>query len=149
MTLQAKPAVATDDFDERRLTVAAGLAERKLDGFLAAFSPNLRYLSGFTGSNGNLLIAPGAAILFTDPRYSIQAAEETACSVRIAKGPLVGEVAAAIRKLRLKNCARACPWGRLSIRRRGGSSDCAWSNRRGKSSASAAPWSSTRAHSNT
>jgi Xaa-Pro aminopeptidase len=102
MTLQAKPAVATDDFDERRLTVAAGLAERKLDGFLAAFSPNLRYLSGFTGSNGNLLIAPGAAILFTDPRYSIQAAEETACSVRIAKGPLVGEVAAAIRKLRLK-----------------------------------------------
>ena len=102
MTLQTKPAVATDDFEERRRTVAVGLAERKLDGFLAAFSPNLRYLSGFTGSNGNLLIAPGAAILFTDPRYSIQAAEETACSVRIAKGPLVMEVAAAIRRLGLK-----------------------------------------------
>jgi Xaa-Pro aminopeptidase len=82
--------------------VAAGLAERKLDGFLAAFSPNLRYLSGFTGSNGNLLIAPETAILFTDPRYAIQAAEETGCRVRIAKGRLVLDVAAAIGRLGLK-----------------------------------------------
>jgi Xaa-Pro aminopeptidase len=102
MTLQAAPKTS-NEFEERRRAVAEGLAERKLDGFLAAFSPNLRYLSGFTGSNGNLLIAPGAANLFTDPRYSIQAAGEAAgCSVRIAKGPLVMEVAAAIRRLRLK-----------------------------------------------
>jgi len=102
MTLQPRPTAATNEFEERRRAVAAGLAERKLDGFLAAFSPNLRYLSGFTGSNGNLLIAPDAAILFTDPRYSIQAAEETSCAVRIAKGPLVVEVAAAIGRLGLK-----------------------------------------------
>jgi Xaa-Pro aminopeptidase len=102
MMLQPRPGAASNEIEERRRAVAAGLAERKLDGYLAAFSPNLRYLSGFTGSNGNLLIAPGAAILFTDPRYSIQAAEEASCGIRIAKGPLVMEVAAAIRKLGLK-----------------------------------------------
>ncbi len=67
-----------------------------------AFSPNLRYLTGFTGSNGNLLITPDRAILFTDPRYTIQAANETACQVRIAKGPLAAAVSAAIRRMKLR-----------------------------------------------
>ena len=56
-------------FAERRARVAAALAARKLDALLVAFSPNLRYLSGFTGSNAALLILPGQSILFTDPRY--------------------------------------------------------------------------------
>jgi Xaa-Pro aminopeptidase len=82
--------------------VASGLAERKLDGLLVAFSPNLRYLTGFTGSNGSLLVLGGKSILFTDPRYQIQAAQEVACRVKIAKGPLLADVAAAIARLRLK-----------------------------------------------
>ena len=90
------------EFETRRQTVAAGLAERKLDALLVAFSPNLRYLSGFTGSNGNLLLLPGGSILFTDPRYQIQVAQETTCQVRIARGPLVADVVAAIRRLGLK-----------------------------------------------
>ena len=48
--------MASDEFEERRRAVAAGLSERRLDGFLAAFSPNLRYLSGFTGKVGDLII---------------------------------------------------------------------------------------------
>ena len=56
--------MATSEFDLRRKAVASGLAERKLDALLVAFSPNLRYLSGFTGSNGNLLVLPDRAILF-------------------------------------------------------------------------------------
>ena len=48
------------EFSGRRDAVAAGLDERKLDALLVAFSPNLRYLTGFTGSNGNLLITPGS-----------------------------------------------------------------------------------------
>jgi Xaa-Pro aminopeptidase len=82
--------------------VAGGLAGRKLDGLLVSFGPNLRYLSGFTGSNGLLLMTPGKAILFTDPRYTIQAGQESTCQVRIAKGPLVEEVVDAIGKLNLK-----------------------------------------------
>ena len=46
---------AAGEFDSRRYLVSAGLAARKLDALLVAFSPNLRYLTGFTGSNGCLL----------------------------------------------------------------------------------------------
>ena len=91
--------VPSSEFDERRRTVGAGLAERKLDCMLVAYGPNLRYLSGFTGSNGNLLVLPGQSILFTDPRYQIQAGQEVTCKVRIVTGPLIEAVAGAIAKL--------------------------------------------------
>lgn len=94
--------MASSEFEARRETVASGLAERKLDALLVAFSPNLRYLSGFTGSNGNLLLTLERSILFTDPRYRIQSAQETTCEVRIVKGPLTVALTAAIAKLGLR-----------------------------------------------
>jgi Xaa-Pro aminopeptidase len=90
------------EFESRRKAVQTGLAARKLDALLVSFSPNLRYLSGFTGSNGALLILPGKSILFTDPRYEIQAAQESTCRIRIVKGPLVIGLLAAIQKLGLR-----------------------------------------------
>jgi len=103
----SKPAAASDlisgnEFEARRRTVSAGLDGRKLDALLVAFSPNLRYLSGFTGSNGNLLLTPQRSILFTDPRYRIQSALETTCEVRIVKGPLAVAIGTAIARLRLR-----------------------------------------------
>jgi Xaa-Pro aminopeptidase len=91
--------MASSEFELRRQTVADGLAARKLDALLVSFSPNLRYLSGFTGSNGALLVLPGKSILFTDPRYTIQASQEVTCRVRIATGPLLLDVATAIQRL--------------------------------------------------
>jgi Xaa-Pro aminopeptidase len=61
--------MVNNEFEERRVVVSGGLAARKLDALLVSFGPNLRYLSGFTGSNGSLLVLPDKAILFTDPRY--------------------------------------------------------------------------------
>jgi Xaa-Pro aminopeptidase len=94
--------VANNEFEQRRQTAASGLAERKLDGLMVSLGPNLRYLSGFTGSNGLLLVLPGKSILFTDPRYTIQAGQESTCEIRIAKGPLIVDVVAAIAKAGLK-----------------------------------------------
>jgi Xaa-Pro aminopeptidase len=94
--------VSDNEFERRRESVAAQFPERKLDGFVVSFSPNLRYLTGFTGSNGNLLLLPGNAILFTDPRYRIQASQEVTCRVHISKGPLVPDVVGAIAKLGLR-----------------------------------------------
>ena len=94
--------MAINEFEQRRETVASRLAGRKLDGLLVSFGPNLRYLSGFTGSNGLLLMTPGRSVLFTDPRYTIQAGQESTCEVWIAKGPLVEEVVDAFAKLGLK-----------------------------------------------
>lgn len=88
--------------EQRRQSVAAALPGRKLDCLLVAFSPNLRYLSGFTGSSGVLLILPGRSTLFTDPRYRIQAAQESTCKIRIAKGPLVLDLLATLGKSGVK-----------------------------------------------
>ena len=90
-----------NEFEARRWAVAEGLAERKLDAMLIAGGPNLRYLSGFTGDNGNLLLTADRAILFTDPRFEIQAAAETTCQVKISKGPLPLDVIAAVKRMRL------------------------------------------------
>ena len=86
-----------------------------LDALLVAFSPNLRYLTGFTGSNGNLLLTPDRAILFTDPRYQIQAGQETTCQVKIAKGALVLDIAAAVKKLRLRRIGYEPPLGTAGL----------------------------------
>lgn len=85
-------------YEERREAVASGLAGHKLDALLVSGGPNLRYLSGFTGDNGYLLVLAGRTILFTDPRFAIQAAQEVTCPVRIAKGPLVLDVLAAVKR---------------------------------------------------
>lgn len=45
------------------------LSQQGVDGLLVSQPENRRYLSGFTGSAGYLLISPGAALLATDFRY--------------------------------------------------------------------------------
>jgi Xaa-Pro aminopeptidase len=76
--------------------------ELKLDALLVSGLPNIRYLCGFTGDNGLLLVTPGSQILFTDPRYTSQAAEECTCEVQtITKTPLDQAALRTIRKKRL------------------------------------------------
>ena len=77
--------------------------ELKIDALLVSGLPNVRYLSGFTGDNALLLIAPESTTLYTDPRYTIQASEECTCRIHIAtKGPLDAAVSDAIRRRRIK-----------------------------------------------
>ncbi len=61
---------------------------------LVTHLPDLRYLSGFTGSSAALAITRRAARLFTDGRYTAQAAEEVkAAQVEIVAGsPAVSAV---------------------------------------------------------
>ena len=54
----------------------AALQEQELDGLLVSAPENRRYLSGFTGSAGNLLITQQDAVLTTDFRYTEQAANQ-------------------------------------------------------------------------
>jgi Xaa-Pro aminopeptidase len=48
------------------------------DGLLVTHLPDVRYLSGFTGSNAALVLTGGKAVLFTDGRYTAQAKTEVA-----------------------------------------------------------------------
>jgi Xaa-Pro aminopeptidase len=52
------------------------LVEKGLDGFLVTGSENRRYLSGFTGSYGALLIGMDRALIITDFRYLSQVMDE-------------------------------------------------------------------------
>lgn len=47
-----------------------------LDGVLVSFDRNFRFLTGFTGDAGALLVSRGDAVLLTDSRYIESAAEE-------------------------------------------------------------------------
>ncbi len=63
---------------QRRDRLAACLVERGLDAFLVSDLVNVRYLTGFTGSNAALLVFPGDTppVLATDSRYRTQAARQ-------------------------------------------------------------------------
>jgi Xaa-Pro aminopeptidase len=52
------------------------LAERELDRFLVTDLTNVRYLTGFTGTNGACVCGPGVRLFFTDFRYTERAAAE-------------------------------------------------------------------------
>jgi len=52
------------------------LAENALDALLITHLPNIRYLCGFTGSAGVLVVSEKSKIFFTDSRYTIQAHAE-------------------------------------------------------------------------
>ena len=61
-----------------------------LPGPLVTHLPDVRYLCGFTGSNAALALTRFKARLFTDGRYTAQAAEEThGAQVEIAAGPAI------------------------------------------------------------
>ncbi len=79
------------DHAGRLSRLRSGLEENHLDSLLVAHLPNIRYLCGFTGSTGVLLVADRGCILFTDSRYRTQAKEEVdGASIVIArKSPLV------------------------------------------------------------
>ena len=52
------------------------LAERELDRMLVTDLTNVRYLTGFTGTNGACVCGPGIRLFFTDFRYTERAAAE-------------------------------------------------------------------------
>jgi Xaa-Pro aminopeptidase len=74
--------------------VAAAVAERKLDALLITSPANLRWATGFTGSNGAAVIGPDVQLFFTDFRYVEQAAEQVPDFERVRAGrDLLGDVA--------------------------------------------------------
>ncbi len=64
------------DYAGRQKKFQQTLHEQRLDGFVVTHAANLRYLCGYTGSNGLLLFLGGRRVFFTDGRYTEQAHEE-------------------------------------------------------------------------
>jgi Xaa-Pro aminopeptidase len=60
----------------RRERLRARLPELELDALLVTRLVNVRYLTGFTGSNGQIVITESDVTFFTDPRYEEQSSHE-------------------------------------------------------------------------
>jgi Xaa-Pro aminopeptidase len=70
-------APTAEQLSDRRRRAVDALAGLGADGVLVTTPVNVRYLSGFTGSNGALLLdAGGTGTFLTDGRYKDQAVEE-------------------------------------------------------------------------
>jgi Xaa-Pro aminopeptidase len=75
--------VPVDRRAERQAALRAAIAAEGLDGLLVVHLPNIRYLTGFTGSAGLLLVHAEAAVLVTDFRYEAQAPAEAGDAARV------------------------------------------------------------------
>ncbi|MBA3496833.1 MAG: aminopeptidase P family protein [Gemmatimonadales bacterium] len=65
-----------DHRGERQAALRVALEGGGLEGLLVAHLPNIRYLTGFSGSAGLLLMRPDTTTLLTDFRYALQAPDE-------------------------------------------------------------------------
>src|SRR5256714_12438709 len=64
------------DFLARQNALRDRLSTTRYDALLINHLPNIRYLCGFTGSAGLLLVMESGSIFFTDVRYDTQGREE-------------------------------------------------------------------------
>ena len=85
--------------------LAPFFAANPVDAFLINNLHNVRYLTGFTGSNALLLALPGEAMMFTDPRYGLQSAQQVREKTVIAHGSLMNAAIAHAKKKRVRSMA--------------------------------------------
>ncbi|HEX4167385.1 MAG TPA: Xaa-Pro peptidase family protein [Bryobacteraceae bacterium] len=90
------------EFAARRERLQSSLSEWRVEAFVITAAPNVHYLSGFTGSNGAVLLLPERALLLTDPRYATQAPQQSDCEVKVARGPLLAEAAKWVKRRKLR-----------------------------------------------
>src|SRR5213082_3360842 len=84
------PAVSPPMVDPRprRLSALVGaLTVAHVDGLLVTSLPNIRYLTGFSGSSALLFVAARDAVLITDFRYQTQIKEEVGDLARVIIQP--------------------------------------------------------------
>jgi Xaa-Pro aminopeptidase len=98
------------EVEQRRRDASLRLPEHKVEALLVSSPANLRYLTGYAGSNGLLLLTQREAHFFTDPRYGLEASQQITCKVHVAKGPLIEAAAKVIKRKRLKKIGFETAW---------------------------------------
>lgn len=63
------------DYQGRVRCLQAKFAEAEVDALLVTDLTNVRYLTGFSGTNAQVLVTAGGATFFSDPRYAARAAD--------------------------------------------------------------------------
>lgn len=86
------------------------MASHKAEALLVSSPASVRYLTGYTGSNGLVLITPLESHFFTDPRYATDAQANIDCKVHICKKGLFEEAAAIVKRKHLKRLGFEPSW---------------------------------------
>jgi Xaa-Pro aminopeptidase len=68
---------------ERQAALRSAVEREGIDALLITHLPNVRYLTGFTGTAALLLIRPDATVLITDFRYAVQAPAEVGAAASV------------------------------------------------------------------
>ncbi|HET7483260.1 MAG TPA: Xaa-Pro peptidase family protein [Actinomycetota bacterium] len=93
------------DHRRRIEAVVTALPDHDLDAFLVTDLTNVRYLTGFSGTNGQVLVTSSGAFLLTDPRYR----ERARSLVRDA------EIVVYPRRLSEELATRVAAWGTRNV----------------------------------
>ena len=100
------------------------LTERRIEALLITQRENVRYLTGFTGSAGSVIVGSGRTVLITDFRYQEQSRRETAGTrIIIQKKDHLTALCEAADRLKLEALwfdESSMPVGRLKALRRKG-----------------------------
>jgi Xaa-Pro aminopeptidase len=94
-------------FEQRAERLEALLAERELDLLLVTDLVNVRYLCGFSGTNGLCVVGPGTRVFVTDFRYVERAEAEVPDYERVrGERDLLGDVASLVKRRAGAHAAR-------------------------------------------
>ncbi len=89
--------------EQRLYALKAQLNTLKLDAMLIASPINRRYLTGFTGTAGVVVISEHETVFITDFRYEVQAAQQIeGCRIDIHTGPISEKIAELLKELKVK-----------------------------------------------
>ncbi len=94
-----------DYYAARRDALRRSLAEEGIDALIISSVINVTYLTGFRGDSSVLLLTPKKAILVSDPRYTVQIAEECPgleCHIRTTAQKILEAVGEVLAKLGVK-----------------------------------------------
>jgi Xaa-Pro aminopeptidase len=89
-------------FGERQHKVRQRLHQENLDALLVTSRPNIRYLTGFTGSSAQLLITESETLFITDSRYLAQAEQQITGRVVKVEESYLKTVGETVQEARLK-----------------------------------------------
>lgn len=97
------PKLLITNFESKIADIQRTIKLKKIDGFLINNTKNIRYLTGFTGSSGFILITRDDGLFFTDFRYIEQAESEVrGCKIRLEKGRRINTIGRVIKKRGIK-----------------------------------------------
>lgn len=103
------------ELEQRRRAVQTALAGdkaniHKADALLVSSPANVRYLTDYAGTNGLVLVTPSETHFFTDPRYALEASQNIACKLHIAKHALIEAVAGLVKRKKFKRIGFEPAW---------------------------------------